>query len=335
MFGIAQATKLFDQAEAAVKDDLELLERVRVARMPLTYARLYPRNGYKLEDNRLVFQGDLASMAEVNEFVSRMKKHGFNEIRESFGGGSEQMLMIKAMLFSQPEVVTISNEHLSVDVVPTLAGRAMRIIDRKSDQCVTAYNVKRSIFFPFCGGLENRVGELFRYSGWMEPAKVVDRTTRSVSIILQTVDGFDLQRTLTLVPGKPILRVKSVLTNPGDKQRSARLRSHLELDLGELRSIKLTFTNLAGQMIDQDLTEIIAGLREGEYYRSQNTPLNSWNFTGNKGLQLIQRFKNDQIDYAQLYAYPEDLGELEVELWGKRESTTLELELELRSVSRF
>jgi len=57
---LAKARELFDQAEAAVKDDAELLERVRVARMPLTYARIFPRNGYKLENGMLAFQGDVA-----------------------------------------------------------------------------------------------------------------------------------------------------------------------------------------------------------------------------------------------------------------------------------
>ena len=44
---------LFDQAEAAVQGDPVLLERVRVARMPLTYARVFPRGGYTIEDGEL------------------------------------------------------------------------------------------------------------------------------------------------------------------------------------------------------------------------------------------------------------------------------------------
>ena len=107
--------------------------------------------------------------------------------------------------------------------------------------------------------------------------------------------------------------------------------------MGDLRSTRVDFTNLAGQSIHRDMNGIIAGLREGEYYRSQNTPRGSWTFTGSKGLQLIQRFNNDQIDYTWLYAYPEDLGELEVELWAKPgmlepgQSLELEQEIEIRS----
>jgi len=335
---VDRAMKLFEQAEVSVKGDPDLLERVRVARMPLIYARMFPRNGYQIVKDRLVFQGKLASLTEITEFVSRMKEHGFSAIRESYGSDPKQLLVIGAMLSSQPEVVTIGNAHLSVDIVPVLAGRALRIIDSKSGQCVTAYNVKRSLLFPFCGGLESRVGELFRWYGWIEPAKVVERTSTSITVALQTLNGFNLERTLTLAPDKPILHVRTVLTNRNNKPTSARLRSHLELDLGELRSTRVNFTNLAGRNINKDMTEIIAGLREGEYYRSQNTPSGSWTFTGSKGLQLIQRFKNDQVDYAWLYAYPEDLGELELELWVKRtmlkpgQSVKLDQEIEIRSV---
>ena len=335
---MAKAMGLFDQAEAAVESKPELLERVRVARMPLTYARMFPRNGYEIEGNRLVFQGELAPITEITGFVERMKKHGFSAIRESYGSDPKQLLMLSAMFDSKPEVVNISNENLSVDIVPVLAGRALRVIDKKSGQCLTAYNTKRSLLFPFCGGLENRVGELFRWYGWIEPANVVERTPRSITVALQTLNGFELKRTLTLVPDKPILQVKSTLTNNGKEPKPSRLRSHLELDLGDLRSTRVSFTNLAGRNIEKDMTDIIAGLREGEYYRSQDIPRGSWVLSGSKGLQLIQRFDHEQLDYAQLYAYPEDLGELEVELWAKRtmlkpgESITLDQEIEIRPV---
>ena len=260
----------------------------------------------------------MASLAETAEFVDRMKKHGFRNIQELSVITTEGLLQLRALLSTQLEVVTISNKYLSVDVTPMLAGRALRIIDRRTGQCVTAYDVRRSLFFPFCGGLESRVGEQSRYYGWVEPGKVTQRTETSVTIALQTTNGFKLERTLDLAQDKPVIKVKSVLTNPADEARSARLRSHLELDLGDLNSTRVSFESLSGQKVDKDMTDIVAGLREGEYYRSQNTPRGSWSFTGSKGLRLTQRFDNEQMDYTWLYAYPEDLGELEVELWAKR-----------------
>ena len=73
---LKQADALFDEAESRVKQDDELLERVRVARMPLTYARVFPRNGYTIENGLMKFQGEIAKLPEVKEFVERLKSTG-------------------------------------------------------------------------------------------------------------------------------------------------------------------------------------------------------------------------------------------------------------------
>jgi len=312
-----KAMKLFDQAEAAVEDDAELLERVRVARMPLVYARAFPRNGYKIENGRLHWLGDIAPLQDATRFLSRMKKHGFRTIRE-WGGDPQFMITVGGMLNTRLGVSTIQNEHLSVDVVPLLAGRALRIIDRKTGQCATAHNVKQVLFFPFAGGLEDRVGETFRFDGWIEPGAVVSQTDTAVTVGLKTQSGWQLSRTMTLVPGKPVLGVVTVATNPRSKPAELRLRSHLELDLGELRKTRVRFTSRAGKQVDKGVDGIIAGLREGEHYYDQDTPAGTWTLTGSKGLQVTQTFDLEPIDFTWLYAYPESLGQLEVELWLKR-----------------
>ncbi|MBN1345148.1 MAG: DUF4838 domain-containing protein [Phycisphaerae bacterium] len=353
---MAKAMTLFDQAEAAVKDDPELLERVKVARMPLTYARLFPRNGYKIEDGKLSWLGDIASQQDAVRFIQRMKKHGFRTIRE-WGGDPQQMTFFGSLLNSRLNVETIQNDHLAVEVVPILAGRVLRITDRKTGKCLTAYNNKRVLFFPFCGGLESRIGETFRFSGWMEPGAVVSQSDTSVTVSLMTGDGFRLKRTLTLADGKPLLEVTTVATNPDPKSageggamaigpmvwakpsgkpREIRLRSHLELDLGELRKTRVRFTDRAGKNVDKDLTQVITGLREGEHLYREDCPAAALTLSGTKGLQLTQTFDADPVDFAWLYAYPEDLDQLDVEIWLKRktlapgESLTFKETIEVR-----
>lgn len=313
---IDKVSKLFDEAEAKVSDQPELLERVRVARMPIVYARMFPRNGYEIKDGKLVFQGEMASQNEVMDFIARMKKHGFRNIREMFGDNPDDLLMLHYFLTSNLQVATIGNDYLAVDVVPALAGRALRIIDKASGECVTAYNVKKALLFPFCGGLEDRIGEASSFEGLMGLAKITEQTPDSLTLNMQIGD-LKLERKFELVSEKPALMIISTLTNTGKASKKVRLRSHLELDLGELRSTRVKIARPAGENINKDMTDIIAGLREGEYYRAGNMPNGEWTFTGSKGLLLTQRFEGEDIDFVWLYAYPEDLGELEVELWLK------------------
>ena len=125
---LVRAMDLFDQAEQAVAQDEELLERVRVARMPLTYARLFPRNGYVIDAGKLTFQGPFPQMPEVRDFLQRMERHGFSTLREMFG--EPQQLLLYAQVLPMPmDLATLHSTHLTVETAPFLGGRALRIID--------------------------------------------------------------------------------------------------------------------------------------------------------------------------------------------------------------
>jgi hypothetical protein len=113
-----------------------------------------------------------------------------------------------------------------------------------------------------------------------------------------------------------VLTVESEVTNPGSDVREVRLRSHLELDLGDLAQTRVRFTAKDGASVDKDMTDILAGLREGEHYYDLDAPDGTWTLSGTKGLEVTQSFDATAIDFTWLYAYPEDLGEVEAELWA-------------------
>lgn len=314
---IARAQELFDAAEQAVAGDPEMLERVKVARMPVTYARLFPRNGYTLEDGVLTVQGDKATMEEAVEFYERMRRHGFNNIREWFGG-ADQLLPLAMFTNTPLPYLTIGNEHIEVDIVPAIGGRALRITERGSGQCATAHNTVANLYFPFCGGEETRIGQTFITTvvGNMDPYDVV--TASEKEVVLEAKAGpFRIRRTFTILGDEPAVRITTATTNETDTPQVSTIRSHLGLDLGVVADTRVRFTTRAGEAVDKDLRAIIANLREGERYADENAPKDQWALTGTKGLELIQRFEDAQLDYAWLYAYPEDLNELEVEIWPK------------------
>lgn len=334
---VAAAEALFDEAEETVRDDAELLERVRVARMPLIYARFFPRNGYRIADGKLVFQGPLAGIDAVRAFADRMKQHGFRTVRER-GGDPEQLVLLAAMLHTPLPVVTLQNARLQVDVVPFLGGRVLRLIDRQTGRCATAHNTTRNLLFPFCGGEESRIGGTFtiQEGGSMDPAIPVQASDLSVTLVSKTGLGFPMKRTLTLDPERPILKVILEVTHAGTTACEIQLRSHLSLDLGDVRQVQVTFTDVAGKAVRKDMAGVVAGLREGEHFYREGCPAGSWTFTGPKGLGVTQRFDNRVVDFTWLVAYPEELNELEAELWTRKVTltpggtSTLEHELEVR-----
>jgi hypothetical protein len=333
---VRQGEALFDEAAALVADDPELLDRVQVARMPLFYARFFPRNGYRIEDGWLRWNPGQATFDELLDFIDQLNAHGFKSIREA-EGSPDTLVMMYAMLGVDQEVKTIRNALLEVDVVPALAGRALRITDRATGKVVAAHDRRANLFFPFAGGLEDRVGEGFNFFGWVEPGNASSVTEQSLTVSLKTFDGLNLSRKLALDPDQPILRIETTVTNPGPGARDVRLRNHFEMDLGDLATTRVTFTRRDGTPVDRNMGGVIAGMREGEHYYDQEAPAGEWTFSGSKGLELTHRFEDSAVDFAWLYAYPEELNELEWEVWAKRatlqagESVTLRHEIEVRA----
>ena len=326
---------LFDEAEALVAGDEELEDRVKVARMPLVYARLFPRNGYEIVGDTLEFLGEIAPIADVQEFLAMMADHGFLAWME-FAGAPDNLALIYSMFAMDHQLKILDNDLLRIEVVPNLGGRALRIIHKATGECVTAYNRIQGLYFPFGGGLEDRTGSLYRFYGWVEPAVVSDHDALSLTTTQQTLDGMTIRRTITLEDDAPIIHVESALMNPPGGAVEGALRTHLELDLGPLEDTVVTFTDLEGDLASHDMSAIIAGLREGKHFYDQKAPAGEWTFSGTKGLDVTWRFDADEVDFTWLVAYPEDLQTLEAEVWSPREllepgaELVLHHELEIR-----
>lgn len=310
---VSQADYFFDQAEAAVSDDAVLLDRVRVARMPLNYAKLFPRNGYRIEQNHLIFNGKIGGPEDAGKFIQQMQKNGFKSIREGFSD-PKQLMGLSYMFTSGLPVITLDNNLLTVDIVPVLSARILRIIDKKSGRCLTAHNKVKSTWFPFTGGQEHRVGEIYSPFGWTEPAEVTSQTNNSITTRAKLGNGLVLKRNITLIENKKEVHITGCLINPEKENRETRLRSHLELDMGDLNSIQIAFTDNAGRQIKPKMKDVISGMREGIHYYEEKAPAGNWSFQSN-GLEIVQSFNSSQVEFARIYAYPEDLGELELELW--------------------
>lgn len=310
-----KAHQLFDQAEASTGGNDLLLEKVRVARMPLVYAKCFPRNGYRIENEELYFNPPLCSLDEVSQFIHRMKTHGFSTLRERFG--DPQQLALLALVFNLPmDAPIITNKSLELQLLPFLGGRIIKITYRSSGQCVTGYNITRNLFFPFCGGEETRLGGMYDLEGSFFQYGILERSEKAITLLADTGTWL-IKRQIRLIGEEPALSCSVEVTNITNKPRETILRSHTNLNVGDLNSVEVSFRNRKGENIRRKSESIIAGLREGEYYRELNAPQGAWRFSGNGELAVVQKFSDEQLDFAWAYAYPDYLNDLEIELWAK------------------
>jgi len=152
------------------------------------------------------------------------------------------------------------------------------------------------------------------FSGFAEQARVVSRDALSMKLAVTTMDGWQLERILSLVPDLPVLQIKTVLTNPDNEAREVRLRHHLELDLPSPGDARLELLDGPGSARDQDLAEVLSRQREGVYYFNDNMPAKGLRLTGGNGLTVTHRFDRSTLGYAWVWSYPPELEELEIEI---------------------
>jgi siroheme synthase len=310
---MVQADEFFDAAEVAVAADSELLERVKVARMPLLYARFFPRNGYEFAADKLNWMGEMATIPQIKEFLDRMAAHGFQTVREV--GGDPSLVALLGSIFQSPlPVKSIENEHLRVEVLASLGGRALRVMHKGSGQQITASNVIPNLFFPFAGGLEDRVGGTFEAYGWVEPATVISHDDLSVTTTQTTLNNYAVKRTFALSSNGSEITQTTELTNLA-AAREDRFRFHMELDLGELEETVVEFASIGGEEVTQTMGPVISGLREGVHFYDLDAPDGSWTLLGSNGLAVTQSWDVQQFEFTWLYSYPASLNELEVEVW--------------------
>jgi hypothetical protein len=152
------------------------------------------------------------------------------------------------------------------------------------------------------------------FSGFAEQASVVSRGALSVVLAVTTMDGWQIERTLSLAADQPILRVETVLTNPDNEAREVRLRHHLELDLPAGNGACLELVDGPGNARDQDLAEVFASQREGIRYFHDAIPAEGLRLTGGNGLTVTHRFDRSVLDYAWVWSHPPELEDLEIEI---------------------
>ena len=110
---IAKYNLIFDQAEKAVKDSAEILERVRIARLPLMYATMeQAKKNYTGENGVFVkvngkWEARTNIKNMVDEFVDLCKREGVTQVKE-WSTTPEEYRSAMYRIFSQG-----MNEHLA------------------------------------------------------------------------------------------------------------------------------------------------------------------------------------------------------------------------------
>jgi len=231
---ISESKGLFDEAEAAERDDPVRLHRVEVARLPIIYSEIALSKGasYAEQGDELVRKSSADIPRLAAEFGRIARAEGLTMVRE---GGSDAGL--DAWLASIPKaqdalhIERLRNASLEVSILPAPGGRVWRMRLLPSGRDLVRLYGKEGAWDPSQGGFEEYSQSEYRSAGWGDTYKVVERTDRAVRLEASLTNGLKLTRVIELAPDKPLLRIASTLSNPTNERKAACLRIHPALQV--------------------------------------------------------------------------------------------------------
>jgi len=291
---IAQALKLFQEAEAAANDDATRT-RVRKARLSIEYVRLSQAKAFEVRDGSYV-PADLEGLKEnFQRFTSDVHSFGITELHEG-SKVSEDEENFKNRI-KPYRVATLLNAALRVDVAPELSGRVIRMIDRRTGHDLLRRPDPGERPYPDTGGLSVSVnsdylGRTYETTWELEP----QTEPTELRLTGTYTNGLKASCVIQLRKDEPVLHTETTLKNHGDTAQDAVLQSRCVAGPRNMGESVLSFRRQDGKTTQQKLIEAGLEPRGAVTYDGTEQPDGEWMLSqAGPGLVLVNRFPKDQV----------------------------------------
>lgn len=221
---IAKSDSLFDQAEDTVRNNPVLAKRVRVARLPLLYMHIAGSRSWQLDNGKLLLNS-ASYGSNIEKFEETVCEAKITHIKENPPLIEEWLTAIKSGI-SGFTVKTLCNSVMQIDVLPEFGGRIWRMKYLPANKDIINFYKDKNGFQFDCGGYEEYSTNEYRSKGWNEKYEIIESDNTKLVLMAKLKNGFQMKRTYTLDPEKPILNITSVLTNISGKNCLSVFRIH-------------------------------------------------------------------------------------------------------------
>ncbi|HPD14148.1 MAG TPA: DUF4838 domain-containing protein [Planctomycetota bacterium] len=301
---IAEASRLFDEAEKAVAADPVLLHRVQVARLPVLYVQIVnSTQGFKEEGDTLV---DTATNDEgelLKRFESIARKEGLTMIREHQQYGNlDKWLASVSFAGKKLPIVRLANDSLELAILPSLGGRIWKMVHKPTGRDILKrYKDREGNELPDAGGYEEYSEGQYRSAGWNESYRVVKRDKQSVVLEAKLKSGLVLTRTITLDDKEPKATIESTLTNAGKEPRQACLRAHPSFAVSDLSRAALWVPVPGKPALQRPLALPADTPEKDEWLAPAELPAGEWRIADPAAsYQIVCRFDPAQVGQCLL-----------------------------------
>ena len=290
---------LFAKAEKVVKNDAKLSHRVAVAKMPLLYTKLIlGQGGYKLEGSALVPQ-DTVKTEIAEEFAKTVAAEKVTHYHEG-RADIVQWLDTQKKGREKIDIVTLKNDFIRLDVLPSAGGRIWRVTELKGKRQLlrNVENANKEVN-PWEGGYEEYASDQHRGPGWSESYRVVSKTDTSVEMEATLNNGLVMSRKIELTAGKAEFKVISSVKNPKGESKIT-FRVHPEFMVSSTANAKLSMRQRNGQAFIKALANPEAPQAEKELWlREEDKPNGEWTIIDEKtGIRIVNRFSPAEVQFC-------------------------------------
>jgi hypothetical protein len=291
---LAQAADLFRQADAAAGDQ-PVRQRVRKARLSIEYAEFLRAKRFVLRGGRYA-PGDLDdAKTRFDTVQAEARQFGLDGVHEGYSLKDDER-EFGALIRAYP-VVTLENASLRVDVAPGLNGRIIRIMEKNLGKEALRDPDIEEYLYPNEGGLA-----VFAHSDHDEETSwnitwQLDSAVgkRELWLIGACENGLQLRRHIILPDEAAALHTETTVKSVAGAPLRMVLESRAECKASEA---SVAFRKRNGDSVEMPL---LPQFRRTTTYVGSERPDAEWRLIMPEiGLQLSNRFPNDQVDRCQL-----------------------------------
>ncbi len=238
-----KSTELFHQAMEAVKDNPTQLYRVQVAYLPIIYAKqMLTSSAFFLKDGMLI--GSLSSMSELDFFERVAKKANLTRTSENSRWTTANWLAARRRSANKYSIVTLKNDVLSLDILPSLGGRIWRARLADGHDILRVNGNNKDGYHPDVDGYEEYATPELRGLGWNENYTVKAQGKDFVEMECLLKDGVLVTRRIELAGNA--FKVSSKYTSKTAKGLRS-FRVHPVFNVPELKNATLLRTLADGK----------------------------------------------------------------------------------------
>ncbi len=295
---LSKAEDLFRQSDAATESEV-VRSRIRKARLGIDYVRL-------TRAKRFDVSGDWYRPADLDglrrrwrAFVDELGRLGITNLSESSPLTRDDSDFTQ---FVRPyRVLALENERLRVHIVPELAGRVIRLFDKRRSKELLFHPDPSAKQYPNLGGITVApYADYVSRTPWPTRWDVAQGRPAGEILLAGVCDnGLEMRRTLWLED--TFLRTRTVLENSGAEPIEALLQSRWEVDPGPLETVSVSYLSQGGARLNKQLIRPGRQPSDSEFLTGGDQPEGEWIIlSAGSEVHIVNRFAKEMVARCSL-----------------------------------